>query len=210
MDSPRKGGLPMPNVEVWTGRAHRLLAPVVREIGRLHGAGEPCILLVPEQLTLQTERELLSRLKLPGFFTIEVLSPPAFPAGCSPPRARTSGSSFRRGPPHGREPRAGELRKGACFLPVLRRPPRLYGKTFRARGRHEARRACARCARRIRRNPAGGHAQSEACRSGGGFRRLRGDAGRTLRRQRGSASLRRLPAFRKRADGRAERVRLRL
>ncbi len=65
----------MGEITVWTARAHRLLGPVTAEIGRLHALGTPCILLVPEQLTLQAERELLDRLHLPGFFTIEALSP---------------------------------------------------------------------------------------------------------------------------------------
>ncbi|MDD3213838.1 MAG: hypothetical protein PHY64_09185, partial [Eubacteriales bacterium] len=65
----------MPEISVLTGRAHRLLAPVTERIGALHAKGEPCILLVPEQFTLQAERELLTRLHLTGFFTIEVLSP---------------------------------------------------------------------------------------------------------------------------------------
>lgn len=65
----------MPNIQVWYARAHRLLAPLVAAIGALHAQGSPCVLLVPEQFTLQAERELLDRLALPGFFTIEVLSP---------------------------------------------------------------------------------------------------------------------------------------
>ena len=65
----------MGEIRVWLGRAHRLLTPVVQAIGALHAQGEPCVLLVPEQFTLQAERELLDRLRLRGFFTIEVLSP---------------------------------------------------------------------------------------------------------------------------------------
>ena len=65
----------MPEIRVWYARAHRLLKPLAAEIGALHGRGVPCVLLVPEQLTLQMERELLDRLHLTGFFTIEVLSP---------------------------------------------------------------------------------------------------------------------------------------
>lgn len=65
----------MAEVAVWMGRAHRLLAPVAEKIGALHAQGKSCILLVPEQFTLQAERELLDRLHLNGFFTIDVLSP---------------------------------------------------------------------------------------------------------------------------------------
>ena len=45
-----KEGSPLPEINVWMGCAHRLLAPVAAEIGRLHTQGEPCLLLVPEQL----------------------------------------------------------------------------------------------------------------------------------------------------------------
>lgn len=65
----------MPEISILMGRAHRLLGPVAERIGARHAKGEPCILLVPEQFTLQAERELLTRLHLTGFFTIEVLSP---------------------------------------------------------------------------------------------------------------------------------------
>ncbi len=65
----------MPEIRVWYARAHRLMRPLAAEIGALHGRGCPCMVLVPEQLTLQMERELLDRLHLSGFFTIEVLSP---------------------------------------------------------------------------------------------------------------------------------------
>ena len=65
----------MPDIQLWTGRAHRLLGPLVEAIGALHRQGEPCLWLVPEQFTLQGERELLTRLNLEGFFTIDVLSP---------------------------------------------------------------------------------------------------------------------------------------
>lgn len=65
----------MAQVSVWLGEAHRLFAPVAGRIGERYARGEPCVLLVPEQFTLQAERELLDRLKLEGFFTLEVLSP---------------------------------------------------------------------------------------------------------------------------------------
>ena len=65
----------MPDIRIWMARAHRLFAPVAQAIGTLHRQNKPCILLVPEQFTLQAERELLDRLQLTGFFTIDVLSP---------------------------------------------------------------------------------------------------------------------------------------
>ena len=71
----QKERVALADIRIWYARAHRLLRPVVAKVGTLHAQGEPCVLLVPEQLTLQMERELLDRLHLPGFFTIEVLSP---------------------------------------------------------------------------------------------------------------------------------------
>ncbi len=65
----------MPSIQIWTARAHRLLGPVVDAIGALHRQQKNCLWLVPEQFTLQAERELLDRLHLQGFFTIDVLSP---------------------------------------------------------------------------------------------------------------------------------------
>ena len=65
----------MPDIQIWTGRSHRLLVPVVNAIGALHRQGKDCLWLVPEQFTLQAERELLVRLSLQGFFNIQVLSP---------------------------------------------------------------------------------------------------------------------------------------
>ncbi len=65
----------MPEIQMLTARGHRLLGPVITALGQYHAQGEPCLLLVPEQFTLQAERELLDRLQLEGFFTIEVLSP---------------------------------------------------------------------------------------------------------------------------------------
>ena len=58
-----------------TGRPHRLLAPLIDEIGALSARGERCMLLVPSQYTLQAEIEVMSRLALPGSFLIDVLSP---------------------------------------------------------------------------------------------------------------------------------------
>ena len=65
----------MPNVQIFTGRAHRLFAPVLDEIAARYAQKAECILLVPEQFTLQAERELMERLHLQGLFSIQVLSP---------------------------------------------------------------------------------------------------------------------------------------
>lgn len=58
-----------------TGRVHRLLYPLVDQLGEAYRGGKRCILIVPEQFTLEAELTLVERLKLPGFFDIEVLSP---------------------------------------------------------------------------------------------------------------------------------------
>ncbi len=58
-----------------SGRTRRLLPHVVAEIGEAYAEGKRCLLIVPEQFTLQAELELIERLNLPGFFDIEVLSP---------------------------------------------------------------------------------------------------------------------------------------
>ncbi|HNW87740.1 MAG TPA: PD-(D/E)XK nuclease family protein [Candidatus Limiplasma sp.] len=65
----------MADISLWMGRAHRLLAPVAARMGELHAGGASCVLLVPEQFTLQAERELLDRLHVNSLFTLEVLSP---------------------------------------------------------------------------------------------------------------------------------------
>ncbi|MGN0996508.1 MAG: PD-(D/E)XK nuclease family protein [Candidatus Ventricola sp.] len=62
-------------MDIITARPHRLLPAVTERIGALHSAGERCMVLVPSQATLQTELEIMRRLKLDGSFTIDVLSP---------------------------------------------------------------------------------------------------------------------------------------
>ena len=46
-----------------------------RELLRMAAPGGRMIVIVPEQYTLQTERELMDGLNVPGFFDLEVLSP---------------------------------------------------------------------------------------------------------------------------------------
>ena len=46
-----------------------------RELLRMAAPGGRMLVIVPEQYTLQTERELMDGLNLPGFFDLEVLSP---------------------------------------------------------------------------------------------------------------------------------------
>ncbi len=58
-------------IQVWGGNQEALrrhLLGLASKKGRL-------IVIVPEQYTLQTERELMEGLRLPGFFDLEVLSP---------------------------------------------------------------------------------------------------------------------------------------
>lgn len=62
-------------VDVLTARPHRLFEPLCRRLGDHLGNGEAAVLLVPEQLTLHTERALMARLGLEGFFDIDVVSP---------------------------------------------------------------------------------------------------------------------------------------
>jgi len=80
-------------VRILTGRSRRLLPRVIREVGEAYRAGGRCLLLVPEQYTLQAELELVRRLELPGFFDLEVLSPTrlthrVFERAGNPPRVR--------------------------------------------------------------------------------------------------------------------------
>ena len=58
-----------------TGRAGSVLPFLLREIGRRHDRGLPCVLLVPQQYTLEAERTLVRELQLPGLIDITVLSP---------------------------------------------------------------------------------------------------------------------------------------
>ena len=56
------------------GRMRRLWPRLQEAISSSRGENIRCILLVPEQYTLQAERDLISGLRLPGFFDIEVFS----------------------------------------------------------------------------------------------------------------------------------------
>lgn len=65
----------MGQVVIRTGRAGQVLPEVIQSIGKQYAAHEPVVLLVPEQYTLQAERELVEQLDLPGFLDLDVLSP---------------------------------------------------------------------------------------------------------------------------------------
>jgi len=56
------------------GRTRRLWPRLLRDVAAARDQQVRCVLLVPEQYTLQAERDLISGLHLPGFFEIEVLS----------------------------------------------------------------------------------------------------------------------------------------
>lgn len=63
-------------MRIYTGRNH-LLAPAMTETLRraMNGDAESYIVVVPKQLTLQTERTLLKELGLQGSFKLQILSP---------------------------------------------------------------------------------------------------------------------------------------
>ncbi len=62
-------------VRIIGGRAGRLLPHILPQIDQARKAGQRVLLLVPEQYTLQAEREVISSLHLPGMLDIEALSP---------------------------------------------------------------------------------------------------------------------------------------
>ena len=65
----------MQKVQIVGGRAGRLLPWMLPQIAKAREQQLPVILLVPEQYTLQAEREIIAGLKLPGLMDIDVLSP---------------------------------------------------------------------------------------------------------------------------------------
>ena len=65
----------MDKVRIIGGRAGRLLPHILPKIDTARKAGTRVILLVPEQYTLQAEREIIAGLNLPGLLDVEVLSP---------------------------------------------------------------------------------------------------------------------------------------
>lgn len=56
------------------GRTRRLWNALLGHVAVSRGAGRKCVLLVPEQYTLQAERSLIAGLGIEGFFDIEALS----------------------------------------------------------------------------------------------------------------------------------------
>ena len=58
-------------LNIWGGSAEALRAKLLDEAAK----GGRMLVIVPEQYTLLTERELMDGLNAPGFFDVEVLSP---------------------------------------------------------------------------------------------------------------------------------------
>lgn len=65
----------MQPVRILGARAGQILPHILPEIDRSRREGRRVMLLVPEQYTLQAERELIDGLDLPGLIDIDVLSP---------------------------------------------------------------------------------------------------------------------------------------
>lgn len=65
----------MGRTEIIRGRAGRLWPVITTGIAESRKNGRPCILLVPEQYTLQAEKDLIAGLQLNGLLDIDVLSP---------------------------------------------------------------------------------------------------------------------------------------
>ncbi len=65
----------MQPVQILGGRAGQALPHLVQRIGQARQQGRRAVLLVPEQYTLQAERELIDGLNLPGLMDVDVLSP---------------------------------------------------------------------------------------------------------------------------------------
>ncbi|MGN1370203.1 MAG: PD-(D/E)XK nuclease family protein [Aristaeellaceae bacterium] len=65
----------MDRVRIIGGRAGSVFPHILPEIDRFRREGTRVMLLVPEQYTLQAEREIINGLQLPGLLDVEVLSP---------------------------------------------------------------------------------------------------------------------------------------
>ena len=61
-------------VTIHGGRTHTLWPELEKEAANSRAGGKRCLLIVPEQYTLQAEKDLISGLHLKGFFDIEVFS----------------------------------------------------------------------------------------------------------------------------------------
>jgi len=59
---------------IYGGRSHALWSSLESKVAQARNEGRRCLLIVPEQYTLQAEKDLLTGLCLKGFFDIDVLS----------------------------------------------------------------------------------------------------------------------------------------
>ena len=65
----------MRKIRIVGGRNGRLWPEVLKAAAEGRREGRPVILYVPEQLTLQAERGLITGLRLPGLLDMDVISP---------------------------------------------------------------------------------------------------------------------------------------
>ena len=65
----------METMRIIEGRSGRVWPAVLRVTESSRRAGQRVILYVPEQMTLQTERDIIAHLHLKGLLDIEVISP---------------------------------------------------------------------------------------------------------------------------------------
>lgn len=92
-------------VQIIAARPHRLLPTLIRRLGEELKRGGRVLMLVPEQFTLQAEREIMERLGLEGFFDVEAVSP-----------SRLSERVLERGGRDEREPLSAAGRRMAVSL----------------------------------------------------------------------------------------------
>ena len=165
-------------VRILTARAHRLFGPMAAEMGMRLKNAEGSILLVPEQLTLTAEQELMKRLNVEGLFLIDVMSP-----------SRLCEHVLEAAGRDGREPLNDAGRRMAISQALERLEEKLpyYGSVAQRRGFVEKLDALITDMQRGGLTPealADYAATLEA-----NVTRVPGRAGRTLQRQRGSACL---------------------
>lgn len=115
----------MGTAEVICGRAGSLWPTVLQGVTESRKNGKTCILLVPEQYTLQAEKDLITDLKLKGLMDIDVLSPQRLQS-----RVREYAGET------GKRPLNERGRGLAMSRALLEEEPRLqfYGSTARLRG----------------------------------------------------------------------------
>lgn len=63
------------SIRIVGGRAGRVWPWVTAQVKAAYEQGQRCLVIVPEQYTLQAEQELIQALQVPGFFEVQVFSP---------------------------------------------------------------------------------------------------------------------------------------